>query len=71
MLPHGSNRFAKKIDVDFVVSAGMLPLLILPSGVHVLDRGEHTLNGIERPLKVVSLARGETSAGQLRTDRAA
>ncbi len=58
------EQLAKTIDADFIVSAGMLPRLALAPNVHVLDRGEHRLNGVARPLHVFSLARGEGSAGQ-------
>ncbi|CAN5521086.1 adenylate/guanylate cyclase domain-containing protein [soil metagenome] len=64
------EQVAKKIDADFVVSADMLPLLALPANVHVLDRGEHALNGVEKPLRVISLGRGETPARRVRRDTA-
>ena len=53
------EQLAKVIDAEFVISADMLPRLALLEDVHVLDRGEHTVNGVAKPLHVYSLARGE------------
>jgi adenylate cyclase len=58
------EQLAKTIDADFVVSADMLLRLALPPNVHVLDRGEHTLKGVAKPLRVFSLARSDDLAGQ-------
>lgn len=58
------EQLAKAIDADFVVSADMLPRIAFPVDVHVLDRGEHTLNGVARPLHVFSLGRSEGSFRQ-------
>jgi adenylate cyclase len=55
------EQLAKSIDADFVASADMLPRLALPSHVQLLDRGEHSLKGVERPLQVYSLARSDNS----------
>lgn len=53
------EQLAKTIDADFVVSAEMLARLALPANVSVLDRGEHTLKGIAKPLHVFSLGRSD------------
>jgi hypothetical protein len=58
--PHVAARLeqvAKTINADVIVSAAMLPRLALPEDVDVLDRGEHMVNGVAKPLQVYSLAR--------------
>ena len=59
------EQVAKIIDADVIVSAAMLPRLALPEDVDVLDRGEHMVNGVAKPLQVYSLARGEPSQKHL------
>jgi adenylate cyclase len=58
------EQLAKTIDSDFVASADMLPRLALPPNVHVLDRGEHSLKGVAKPLHVFSFGRSDRLAGQ-------
>ena len=58
------EQLAKMIDADFVASADMLPRLALPPHVHVLDRGEHSLKGVAKPLHVFSFGRSNSLAGQ-------
>ena len=66
--PHVAARLeqvAKTINADVIASAAMLPRLALPEDVDVLDRGEHMVNGVAKPLQVYSLARGEPSEKHL------
>jgi class 3 adenylate cyclase len=58
------EQVAKAINTDFVVSGDILPHIALPANVLVVDRGEHALNGIARPLQVFSLGRDESSVKQ-------
>lgn len=60
------EQLAKTIDADFVVSAEMLARIALPANVQVLDRGEHTLNGVTKPLHVYSLTGDTKSANERR-----
>jgi adenylate cyclase len=61
------EQLAKVIDADVIISADMLPRVTLPADVVVVDRGEHTLNGVVKPLQVFSLRRGESSGTEFRT----
>ena len=56
------EQVGKSINADCVVSAEILERIALPASVHVHDRGEHTLNGLAKPLHVYSLTSDRTPA---------
>ena len=53
------EQLAKIIDVEFIVSADILPRLALPPDVRVRDHGEHTVSGVAKPLRVYALVQGD------------
>jgi adenylate cyclase len=65
------EQLAKTIDADFVASADMLQRLALPPDVHVLDRGEHALKGVSKPLHIISLGRNDGISGRPGVSRVA